>query len=67
MDGLEPVAHVGQGAPDDDGHRVVEIRLSHLVFDRDGDELGTGCFSHSFSSEMEGVLYPFWGVPAIGN
>ena len=32
---LQPVAHVGQRAPDDDRHRVVEIRLAHLVFDRD--------------------------------
>src|SRR5690606_4863734 len=30
---FEAVAHVGQGAPDDDGHRVVEIRRAHLIFD----------------------------------
>ncbi len=39
MHGLEAVTHVGQRAPDDDGHRVVEIRAAHLVFDVDGDEL----------------------------
>jgi hypothetical protein len=33
--GLEAVADVGQGAADDDGHRVVEIRPAHLVFDID--------------------------------
>ena len=33
--GLEAVADVGQGAPDDDGHRVVQVRLAHLLFDRD--------------------------------
>ena len=33
--GLESIAHVGQRAADDHAHRVVEIRLAHLVFDRD--------------------------------
>ncbi len=35
VDGLEPVAHVRQRAPDDDRHGVVEIRTAHLVFDVD--------------------------------
>ena len=30
---FESVAHVRQGAPDDDRHRVIEIRTPHLVFD----------------------------------
>ena len=50
MDRLEPVANVGQGAPDDHRHRIVEIRLTHLVFDGDGNELGTGCFCHAVAS-----------------
>jgi hypothetical protein len=33
---LESVAHVGQRAPDDDAHCVVEIRPPHLLFERDG-------------------------------
>ena len=33
---LQPVAHVGQGAPDDDAHGVVHVRAPHLVFDVDG-------------------------------
>ena len=33
MDGLEAVAHVGQGAPDDYAHGVIEIRFFHLRFD----------------------------------
>ena len=33
VDGFEPVAHVGKGAPDDHGHCVIEIRSPHLVFD----------------------------------
>ena len=33
MDGLEAVAHVGQGAPDDYAHGVIEVRLFHLRFD----------------------------------
>ena len=32
---LEPVSDVRQGPPDDDRHRVVEIRLAHLVLDVD--------------------------------
>ena len=35
VDGLEAVADVGQRAPDDDGHGVVQIGLPHFVFDRD--------------------------------
>ena len=34
VDGLEAVAHVGQRAADDDGHRVVEVRRAHLVLER---------------------------------
>ena len=30
MNGLQPVAHLGQRAPDDDAHRVVEVRPLHL-------------------------------------
>jgi hypothetical protein len=37
MHRLEPVAHVRERPADDDAHRVVEIRLAHLVFDVDGD------------------------------
>src|SRR5580692_2836920 len=36
VDGLESVANVGQSAADDDRHRVIEIRLAHLVFNVDG-------------------------------
>ena len=36
VDRLQPVADVGQGASDDDGHRVVEVRAPDLVLDRDG-------------------------------
>ncbi len=34
--GLESVADIGQGAADDDRHRIIEIRLAHLVFNVDG-------------------------------
>ena len=37
VDGLEAVAHVGEGAANDDGHRVVEIAAAHLVFNVDGN------------------------------
>ena len=33
---LQSVADVGQRAPDDHRHRIVEIRLLHLLFDIDG-------------------------------
>ena len=33
VDGLHAVARVGQGAADNHGHRVVEVRLLHLVLD----------------------------------
>ena len=33
VDRLEPVADVGQRAPDDDRHRVVEVRRAHLVLE----------------------------------
>ncbi len=36
---LEPVAHIGDRSPDDDAHRVVEVRRPHLVLNRDGDLL----------------------------
>jgi hypothetical protein len=42
---LEAVTGIGERAPDDDGHGVVEIRPLHLVFDIDGNEIrcaGTG-------------------------
>ena len=41
MHGLQTIAHVGQRAPDDDAHRVVEIRLAHLVFEIDRDDFLT--------------------------
>ena len=39
VDRLEAVADVGERASDDHGHRVVEIRPAHLVFDVDGNAL----------------------------
>jgi hypothetical protein len=32
---LQAVAHVRQGAPDDDAHRVVEVRALHLDLEAD--------------------------------
>ena len=34
---LQAVAHVRQRARDDDAHRVVEIRLTHLLLELDAD------------------------------
>ena len=38
VDGLQAVPHVGQGAPDDHAHRIVEIRPLELVFDVDRED-----------------------------
>ena len=35
MDRLQPVTHVRQRPSDDDGHRVVEVRLAKLGLDVD--------------------------------
>jgi hypothetical protein len=46
---LEAVAGIGQGAPHDHAHRVIEVRAPHLLFKADGQgflgELGheEGC------------------------
>src|SRR3989304_5784759 len=37
-DGLEAVPGVGQRAPDDHGHRVVDVRPVELLLDRLGDD-----------------------------
>ena len=55
MDGLEAVAGVGEGAPDDDRHRVVEIGAAHLLFDIDGDEVGAAGRQAAIEREL-GVL-----------
>jgi hypothetical protein len=44
MDGLEAVAGIGQSAPDDDRHRVIEIGAAHLFFNVDGDEVGAAAW-----------------------
>ena len=36
MDRLQAVAHVGQRAADDDGHRVIEVRRAHLLLEPAG-------------------------------
>ena len=38
VDGLEAVADVGQGAPDDYAHGVIHIGAPHLLFDSHSDE-----------------------------
>ena len=47
---LQSVADVGQGAPDDDAHRIVEIRLAHLVFEVDVEDFARD-FGHAGASE----------------
>ena len=40
LHGLEAVPHVGESAANNDRHRVVEIRLAHLVLDVDRSNVG---------------------------
>src|SRR3954463_1206211 len=40
MHGLEAVADIGQRAPDDDRHGVIEIAAPHLLFNVDGHNVG---------------------------
>src|SRR5690606_41179460 len=37
--GLEPIANLGQGSPDDHAHRVVEVGALHLQLEVDGRDL----------------------------
>ena len=37
--GFKSVANIRQRPPDDDAHRVVEIRPAHLFFDVDGNQI----------------------------
>ena len=48
VDGLEAVANIGQRAPDDDAHRIVEIGLLHLLFETDKEQF-LSHFSHTIS------------------
>src|SRR4051794_17392298 len=50
MDRLESVADVGQGAADNDAHRVVEVARPELVLDADG-QYAPCLFSHSVFSD----------------
>ncbi len=56
MDGLQAVASIGECAPDDDGHRVVEIRAAHLLFDIDRDETAFAGWRTAIEGEL-GVLF----------
>jgi hypothetical protein len=42
VDRLEAVAHVREGAAHDHAHGVIEIGAAHLLFDRDGRDVGGG-------------------------
>jgi hypothetical protein len=52
VDGLEPVAGVGQRPPDDHRHRVVHVGLAHLVLDVDGDAVRLGLLVHGQMSRL---------------
>src|SRR5271165_4855653 len=59
VDGLESVADVGESASDDDRHRVIEIRLAHLVFNVDGldvESAGTAVAGGRRSQGEFGIL-----------
>ena len=48
MDGLQTVPDIGQCAPDDHAHGIVEVGLPHLVFEADGQNFT--CNIQSFST-----------------
>ncbi len=55
---LQAVPHVGQGAPDDHAHRVIEIAALHLLFDVDRDRRLEGedavVFAHASRGSLAG-------------
>ncbi|EXI65090.1 MAG: hypothetical protein AW08_03452 [Candidatus Accumulibacter adjunctus] len=54
---LQAIARVGQRTPDDDTHRVVEIRTTHLVFETDREGfLGEGFHLLSAGDATSGAL-----------
>jgi hypothetical protein len=55
MDGLEAVAGVGQGAPDDDRHGISKVGAAHLLFNVHVDEVCTAGRSAAVEREL-GVL-----------
>ena len=56
MHGLEAVAGIGQRAPDDHRHRVIEIGAAHLLFDIDGDEVGAAVGRRAAFEREQGIL-----------
>src|ERR1039457_879718 len=59
VDGLESVADIGASASVDDRHRVIEIRLAHLVFNVDGLDVksaGTAVAGGRWSQGEFGIL-----------
>ena len=55
--GLQPVAHVGQGAADDHAHRVSEIALPHFVGDGNRSDVGSGRGRSGVVSVGQGDLF----------
>ena len=52
MHGLEAGASVGEGAPDDHRHGVVEIGAAHLLFNVDWDKIGAAGRCGSIEGEL---------------
>jgi hypothetical protein len=53
MNRLETIACIGERAPDDDAHRVVEIGAAHLLLDVDGDHVRSAVWGRSaFEREL---------------
>ena len=65
MDGLQPVANVGQRTRDDHAHRVIDVRRAHLVFDRDGPHVADPVHCHLVRSPLSRLssLRSFSGRP----
>ena len=55
VNGLEPIADIGESSADDDRHGVVEIRPTHLLFNVDGEH-------ESGAAPLDGAAVGNFGV-----
>ena len=54
MYGLQSIAHIGQRATDDNAHRVIEVRLTHLLL-KIGRKRFLGYLIHNGSAPQSGA------------
>ncbi len=57
---LQPVADIRQRAPHDHAHRVIEVRLLHLVFNIDGNQISAPAVAASRNSRQIRLSVRWW-------